>query len=768
MAPSEISLPKRYEVLRELGSGGTSVVLQARDRETGHLVAVKVLTKERLEDRFTREAERLSQLSHANLVGFLEVGKHDGRDFLVMEYLPGGDLANHLRGKGSDEILAVFIEICAGLGYLHSQGIVHRDVKPANILLDGAGHPKLTDLGSARQVDRQTRITRAGSILGTYAYLAPEQIQSADAGPAADLYSLGVCLFEALTGRRPFTVKNEFKLMKAHLEEPPPSLHKFRPELPSSLENLISSLLEKKPEARPTTAKVVSRMLERCRTDLQVHDKQRLVENDPELAIEGLSEAQRSVLLAIGYLGERASFAEICGASPFAEDRTDALLDSLIETRLLTCPEQDTFVLTFPRKLVLNRITPRVRELFQRRLVGSRQSASSSSGMTTVGMTVTAPLTGGTTVGLSSGGATAMVEPTPTPTPLPTPRRFRPGKLSRASRLLVALALTGIGSAAWGWSRSAELVLASYPEEASVIVDGEWRGRTPVRVGGLMPGSHTVRLILDGYLSEVRDVTVESMRPLPVDITLKESRGRLSLENIPEGAQLTIGGALYDPVGLSELALSAGKTRVRVVKDGFRTYQQDVTIKAGEPSQLKVEMSPVEAQLELTSAPAGASVLLDGKLAGKTPLSVQALPFGRHQLKLTLPDYGDHQQTFDVSEDSHQQLHIDLKPFIASLTLVSDPPGTEVFGDGKPLGKTPLTLDLAPGPLALTTRRQGYKDTRDKIELQTGQSLSLKLKLVKGKGLSDGTATVAPAAPASPTPTPTPSATPTRSPAAWP
>lgn len=775
MAPSDIPLPKRYEVLRELGSGGTSVVFQARDGESGHLVAVKVLTKERLEDRFSREAERLSQLSHPNLVGFLEVGKHEGRDFLVMEYLPGGDLANYLRGKGSDETLAVFIEICAGLGYLHSRGIVHRDVKPANILLDEKGHPKLTDLGSARQVDRQTRITRAGSILGTYAYLAPEQIQSADAGPAADLYSLGVCLFEALTGRRPFTVKNEFKLMKAHLEEAPPSLHKFRPELPSSLEGLIASLLEKKPEARPTTAKVVSRMLERCRTDLQVHDKQRLVENDPERAIDGLSEAQRSVLLAVGYLGERATFAEICGASAFAEDRTDAVLESLIETRLLTSPERDTFLLTFPRKLVLNRITPRVRELFQKRLVGSRQSASTSSGMTTVGLTssgmTTVGMTASDTRALSGGGVTATIEATPTPTPLPSASRFRRPPLSRPARLIAVLLLTILGSAAWAWSRSAELVLASFPEQASVIVDGQWMGRTPLRVGGLMPGSHTVRLVLDGYLSEVRDVKADSLRPLPIDITLKESRGRLTLENIPEGSQLTVGGALYDPADVAELSLSAGKTRVKVVKEGFRTFLQDVVITAGEPLLLKVEMSPVEAQLELSSAPAGASVLVDGKFAGKTPLSVKALPFGRHEFRVSLDEYVEHQQTFDVSEDSHEQLHVDLKPSLSSLSLTSEPSGVEVFADGKSLGKTPLTVQLPPGVVSLTSRLAGYKETRDKVETTAGQSLSLTLQLAKGKGLTEGAATmVAPpeAALATPQPSPSPVAAPASGPSAWP
>jgi serine/threonine protein kinase len=751
MAASDKLLPKRYEVLRELGSGGTSVVYHARDRETGREVAVKVLVKERLEDRFSREAERLSQLSHPNLVGFLEVGKHAGHDFLVMEYLPGGDLGSHLRGKGSEEILGVFVAICAGLGYLHSRGIIHRDVKPANILIDAKGQPKLADLGSARQVDRQTRITKAGSILGTYAYLAPEQIQSLDAGPAADLYSLGVCLFEALTGRRPFTVKNEFKLMKAHLEEPPPSLHKFRPELPDSLEALVASLLEKKPEARPTTAQVVAGMLARSLDDLHSQDKRLLVDNDPELVIDQLSEAQRSVLLAMGYLGESATFAEICGASAFAEDRTDSLLESLVEAKLLTCPDQDTFLLTIPRKLVLSRITPRVRELFQSRLVASGQQPSSA-GLTTAGLTTAGLTTAGfTSSGLLSGsGSTRTLTADRTPTPTPSDRRAPVGRGRRALQLGLILVLLAAASAGWAWSHSAELVVASFPEQASVIVDGQWRGKTPLRVRGLLPGTHAVRLVLDGYLTEVREVYANPMQPVPLDFTLTESRGRLALQNVPEDAQLTVDGAVYDPKELEDLSVLAGKTRIKVVKEGYRTYFQDVIVKAGEPTYLKVEMSPIQGYLELTSSPAGATVLLDGKEVGKTPLELKALPYGPHKLEMALPAHATHTQSVAVTDEAPDKVHVDLLPLWGHLAITSQPAGAEIFVASRSQGKTPLTLqNLPPGNIEVESKLAGHKETVDQVDIVAGQTLELTLNLVKGKGRVSG-GSLAPGASPSP------------------
>ncbi len=738
-------LPKRYEVLRQLGSGGTSVVYHARDRESGREVAIKLLAKERLGDRFAQEAQRLSQLSHPNLVGFLEVGKNEGRDYIVMEYLAGGDLAGYVAGRTTDQILKIFVPICAGLGYLHSKGIVHRDIKPANILLDEHGVPKLTDLGSARQVDRKTRITKAGAILGTYAYLAPEQIQSGDAGPAADLYSLGVCLFEALTGRRPFTVKNEFKLMKAHLEELPPSLAKLRPDLPESVDRLVASLLEKKAENRPTTAEVVAAMLERCRSHLKEQVKNPGVALNPDLTIESLSEAQRSVLLAIAYLGERATFSQVCAISPFAEDRTDAHLDVLVQEQLLTCHQRDTFELNFPRKIVLARITPRVRDLFEARLSSAGAPGPHSSGMTTVGLTQTGS--------------------TETPEPVPKPKTGDTGKSKsqkRIKRVVLALSLAAIAGLGVGWSRSGELVVASMPEQASVIIDGQWRGKTPLRLRGMMPGKHAVRVVMDGYISEVRDVGLSPMRPHQIDVTLKESRGRLALENVPAGAQVTINGAVYDPKDLTDLSLLAGKTRVKVVSEGYRPYFQEVNVAAGERSTLKVEMSPIVGMLECLTVPEGAQVIVDGKELGLTPLSLKSLNFGSHRIELVKAGFAPHSQTIQVDDETPDQLQVELTPIWGELQVDSIPPGAEVFLEGQSRGKTPLKLSqLTAGPLELTTRLTGYKDTSQTVNVTPGTLAELELTLVKGKGVvSQATSVVSGNSRETPTPQVSPSATP--------
>ena len=162
-------LPDRFDVIEELGRGGSSVVYRALDTASQREVAVKLLLKSSEEDRFRHEARQLASLSHPNVVSFLEVGSHEGHDFLVMEFLEMGELSAYVRTLSVAAILGVFVQICDGLAHLHDTGIVHRDIKPANILVDSNGRPKITDLGVARRMEQSTRLTQAGTILGTHA-----------------------------------------------------------------------------------------------------------------------------------------------------------------------------------------------------------------------------------------------------------------------------------------------------------------------------------------------------------------------------------------------------------------------------------------------------------------------------------------------------------------------------------------------------------------------------------------------------------------------
>jgi serine/threonine protein kinase len=248
------AIADRYELRKEIGSGGMGEVWLAHDRELDRAVALKFQGPRGDQVRFEREAHAAAGLSHPNIVRIYDYGTAEGRPYLVLEHLPGGTLANRLESKGpldDFETHAVAHDIAAALAHAHAAGIVHRDLKPSNVIFDEHGHAKLTDFGIARS-SREPTMTGAGGFLGTAAYMAPEQASGeTSVGPAADVYSFGVILFQMLTGRLPFEADNLLQLARKHRMSPPPAVHTVRPDVPGHLAALVAQALRKNPAARP-------------------------------------------------------------------------------------------------------------------------------------------------------------------------------------------------------------------------------------------------------------------------------------------------------------------------------------------------------------------------------------------------------------------------------------------------------------------------------------------------------------------------------------
>jgi eukaryotic-like serine/threonine-protein kinase len=246
----------RYRIERELGHGGMAIVYLARDEELARLVAVKVLPEHLAHDdafraRFAREARLAGGLAHPNIVRVYDAGETP-RPFIVMEYVPGASLAaaGHLPVA---RVVELGVQACAGLQHAHDAGLVHRDVKPANLILREDGVLKIADFGIARAPE-STRHTQAGTLLGTAAYLAPEQIAGEDATAASDVYSLGGVLYELLTGRPPFSFTSlaELAAMQANgVIEPVSDLV---PDVPREVEAAVMHALARDPRFRPASA----------------------------------------------------------------------------------------------------------------------------------------------------------------------------------------------------------------------------------------------------------------------------------------------------------------------------------------------------------------------------------------------------------------------------------------------------------------------------------------------------------------------------------
>jgi serine/threonine-protein kinase len=269
----------RYRIIRKLGAGGMANVYLAEDQELGRQVAIKILDDRHAADdsfieRFRREAKNAAGLSHPNIVSIYDRGEAEGTYYIAMEYLSGRSLKELIVGRGPTPIrIAIDYtrQILAALGFAHRHGIVHRDIKPHNVVIDADGRVKVTDFGIARSGASQ--MTEAGSIIGTAQYLSPEQARGSPVDQRSDVYSVGIVLYEMLTGKVPFTGESPLEIAMKHLSEVPVPPSELRDDVPEDLDLIALRALAKDPEDRYQTAEEMDADLGRVARGLSVSEE---------------------------------------------------------------------------------------------------------------------------------------------------------------------------------------------------------------------------------------------------------------------------------------------------------------------------------------------------------------------------------------------------------------------------------------------------------------------------------------------------------------
>ncbi|KYO66754.1 Stk1 family PASTA domain-containing Ser/Thr kinase [Thermovenabulum gondwanense] len=292
-------LGNRYLILEEIGGGGMAIVYKARCTLLNRLVAVKVLRPEYSNDddfviRFRREAQAAASLSHPNIVSIYDVGKEDGIHYIVMEYVEGKTLKQIIKEEGplpAPLVLEIARQICDAIECAHKNKIIHRDIKPHNVIITPEGRVKVTDFGIARAINCST-ITNSGGIVGSVHYFSPEQAKGDYTDERSDIYSFGVLLYEAFTGKLPFTGDSPVSVALKHLQEKPASISKMLSGFPDFIEDIISRCLEKLPENRYQTISELKRDIIKAQKKLEESGFV-LPESEKTMIFKGMEEGEK-------------------------------------------------------------------------------------------------------------------------------------------------------------------------------------------------------------------------------------------------------------------------------------------------------------------------------------------------------------------------------------------------------------------------------------------------------------------------------------------
>jgi hypothetical protein len=472
----------KWRIESKLGAGGMGTVFLAHDLALDRKVAIKVLARELSTDaefvaRFEREARLTARLEHPNVVPVYSVGRHGVRPFMVMKKLEGMTLAQLIERRQASgtrlaraEILAILSQVSAGLSHLHAQGCVHRDLKAANIFVGPDGHATILDFGVLRDA-AQTGLTRMGSVLGTPHYMSPEQARGSSAiDHRADLYALGVVLFECLTGTPPFVGETELAVVHQHAHATPPDVSQWRPDLPLSLAKMLDRALAKLPEDRFQSADELFRALQASWPGQRAGVRETLGAVAPRDAAILAPEDSVPPIHVEPSTAEEAPFPPPEGWSAPASTALEAA-DGASAAPLAASPAQQELA-----------AAP----------AGRSRSLAAALGMA-AGALLSAALVGGYFALRQAPPGPKPAAPTPgEPTPAPRPPR---GTLRVTS------------------------ILSGRPYTATVKVDGVSRGSTPLTLS-LPPGRYAVRVERQGFQPFDQTVTVAAHKSTSLEADL--------------------------------------------------------------------------------------------------------------------------------------------------------------------------------------------------------------------------------------------------------
>ncbi|HWX53507.1 MAG TPA: protein kinase [Verrucomicrobiae bacterium] len=632
----------RYEIISELGRGAMGLVYKAKDPTIGRVVALKTMRMDAhgvdTEDmlaRFKNEAQAVGLLNHPNIVTIYDAGEQDTTFYIAMEYIEGTTLHQLLAQKrvlATEEVIQFARQICAGLDYAQSFGIVHRDVKPANIMITSNGTVKIMDFGIAKTGGS---VTSTGQVLGTPNYMSPEQVKGKQLDGRSDLFSFGVCLYEMLTGEKPFVGQNVTTIIYKIVNETPTSPRDLDVTIHPGLSAVVIKALDKSPDDRYQTGAELVRDLENYKS---------LV---PKLGLtmpmSAGTAAQSEETLVLP--------SKVTGSAVRAPAPGPALVAKAPVALLKPAPAVKTknhkgiFMAAIAAVLVLGLVAGFIyyRQRIQAQQVEEAQRRQQQQQAANV--QVTKP---------SDTGTNEVVQEKPDQKPDPKPDQ----KKAKGPRSPIGVS-----------SHQGELRFASQPDGAKVEVDGwsEPSWLTPFRASNLASGEHTVVFAKEGYDRETRTVTVTAGKSDIVSAQLKPAVSRIDVNSTPQNAAIWIDGRDTGKTTPAQIVVEKGVHKVAVRKPGFKDEIASPSLAEGQiysfaPTLtfqqtgfwrhlLGGESIPEgKGVLLVRTRPEGATIILDGQEAPKKTDVRWALAPGTYDVVLKMDGFKTVHRTAQVEQ----------------------------------------------------------------------------------------------------------------------
>ncbi len=617
----------RYEITGELGRGAMGVVYKALDPTIGRTVALKTmrldvhgLDAQEMVRRFQNEARAAGVLNHPNIVTIYDAGEEDGIFYIAMEFIEGTTLHEVLteqRVLATDEVLQLTRQISRGLDYAHSNGIVHRDIKPANIMITGNGTVKIMDFGIAKSGGQ---VTNTGQVLGTPNYMSPEQVKGRPLDGRSDLFSLGVILYEMLTGEKPFVGQNVTTIIYKIVNENPITPRDLDVTVHPGLSAIVTKALAKAPDDRYQTGADLVR-------DLENYKLAGPVRTGSTAAIPAPAPPEKTVVLPVRVVSGSTARVAATAAAPAKEP-----IPLLRPTTAILSSKRDLLIATIITVVVLGCAMGGY--AYHRTQVKMRQLAAEAKAREAKLQAEREPI------------AIAIPAPTPTPEVIApdTTVRFFPTKKPANGQKQPPAPPKATVSPNLVFIQQSELKLISKPDGAKVEIDGwsEPNWITPFTASHLAAGHHTIVFTKAGYLQQTRAIESVAGKSIDVSAELAPAVSTIVVTSNPQGANVWVDAKDSGLTTPAQLTVEKGFHKVTVRKTGFKDASMEDSVAEGQTMSFSPVLLSVNPQSEdgksptllrrifgtdtipegkglvhIRTNPEGAAIIVDGKPAPK-------------------------------------------------------------------------------------------------------------------------------------------------------